>query len=247
MAPDLPEDAGARAKAPEEETWPAAQKNISLSQAILAPLDAVFKAQTHAARSFLSFLLQLGYPHQPLGPAQEPTRPGQPPSGAPPAPGTLPAAPSPEPPPKDTPYYLEFAHEIEVDGVMRRQRIRVPTLALVPVAPLAVQSAEFRFSLAVRELGRHRQVQKSEEAALSEEDKAKTSAYSRPWFLVSEPMSVRGVLASPGPKDAAAEQTSESRIEIEIKVGSVPIPAGLDKLLTALTQVGQLTDLGPSS
>ena len=42
---------------------PASLSEISLSQAILAPLDALFKAQVHAARSFLNLLLQIGYPH----------------------------------------------------------------------------------------------------------------------------------------------------------------------------------------
>src|SRR4051812_22916894 len=52
------------------EPQPAAETVLSLSQALLAPLDAILKAQLHASRSFLNFLLQIGYPHQPpaLGP-----------------------------------------------------------------------------------------------------------------------------------------------------------------------------------
>ena len=45
----------------------AASSPITLSQTILAPLDAVFQAQAHAARSFLNLVLQLGYPHRPVG------------------------------------------------------------------------------------------------------------------------------------------------------------------------------------
>ena len=39
----------------------AAKTDISLDQALLAPLDAILKAQLHSARSFLNLLLQLGY------------------------------------------------------------------------------------------------------------------------------------------------------------------------------------------
>jgi hypothetical protein len=42
---------------------PAAKSIVSLSQVLLAPVDAIFKAQVHAARSFLNLVLQLGYPH----------------------------------------------------------------------------------------------------------------------------------------------------------------------------------------
>src|SRR3569832_2523667 len=48
------------------EEGPAAQAMVSLSQALLAPLDSIFKAQIHAARSFLNLLLQLGYGHRPV-------------------------------------------------------------------------------------------------------------------------------------------------------------------------------------
>ncbi len=48
----------------ETEAKPASVADISLSQVLLAPLDAIFKAQIHAARSFINMLLQLGYKHQ---------------------------------------------------------------------------------------------------------------------------------------------------------------------------------------
>lgn len=46
---------------------PAADAVISSSQAILAPLDVIAKPQVHAARSFLNFVVQIGYPHVPVG------------------------------------------------------------------------------------------------------------------------------------------------------------------------------------
>ena len=38
--------------------------DISLSAAILAPLNAIFEAQVHAARAFLNFILQMGFRHE---------------------------------------------------------------------------------------------------------------------------------------------------------------------------------------
>src|SRR5690606_12458636 len=37
---------------------------VTLSEAFLAPLESIFKAQVHAARSFLSFILQMGFRHK---------------------------------------------------------------------------------------------------------------------------------------------------------------------------------------
>ena len=39
-------------------------KEITLSAALLAPLNAIFEAQIHAARAFLNFVLQMGLRHQ---------------------------------------------------------------------------------------------------------------------------------------------------------------------------------------
>lgn len=38
--------------------------DISLSAAVLAPLNAIFEAQIHAARAFLNFVLQMGFRHR---------------------------------------------------------------------------------------------------------------------------------------------------------------------------------------
>ena len=37
--------------------------SLNLSQALLAPLNAIFEAQIHSARTFLSFILQMGFRH----------------------------------------------------------------------------------------------------------------------------------------------------------------------------------------
>lgn len=195
---------------PEPGPTPAAEANISLSQAVLAPLDAIFKAQLHAARSFLNMLLQLGYPHQ--------SRPSGEADGG-----------------DGRPYTLDFLHELAVNGVMKRQRVSIPALALVPVAPLAVEAASFKFEMAVKEIALHRQLK------VSEKEEAQAA---RPWFLVHEPVSIRGTIAPPtsGP-EATSQRGRETTIQIEVKVGSMKVPAGLDRLLTSLTQRAELKDV----
>src|SRR5262249_31921815 len=126
------------------EEGPAAQAVISLSQAMLAPIDALLKAQTHSARSFLSFVLQLGYPHRHDG-----VTPGAPEAagaGKEPAPG---ATSSPATADKDHLYLQEFTYQSESDGKVITNRIKIPALALVPVSPLSISEAEFDFDFRV--------------------------------------------------------------------------------------------------
>src|SRR3569833_4616551 len=89
------------------EEGPAAQAMVSLSQALLAPLDSIFKAQIHAARSFLNLLLQLGYGHRPdnrEGMAIPPRRgEGEQGRGGEPAPG-------------GTPYEQGSYHDVAIGG-----------------------------------------------------------------------------------------------------------------------------------
>ncbi|MFZ5479062.1 MAG: DUF2589 domain-containing protein [Myxococcota bacterium] len=184
----------------------AAATDISLSQAILAPLDAIAQAQVHAARSFLNFVSQIGFPHEHGKAVKEEVAPedGQRSSRA---------------------YEMEF----EVDGPGAEVRkIRVPALALVPVQPLAVDDATVRFTFHVRELYRHRQIQESE---LGDQE----AAFKRPWFLVDQPVDLRGTVAPPA-QDASQTDTS-SAVSIEIHVAKAPVPAALVKLLTALTEM----------
>jgi len=198
-------------------TQSAAITQISLSQALLAPLDAIFKAQIHSARSFVNFLLQLGYHHQKVD------ENGQPIKGE-----------------KDgKPFYLEFVNEItEEDGSQRKQRISVPALAAIPISPLSVESAEFDFAMNVESLHRHSQVQPSRDEGLKEVNRHK-----RPWFLVDQPVSVRGTIAS----DEQSSNHSTSAIRISVKVGPAKVPAGLNKFITSLGELSDIQDLPPDN
>lgn len=191
----------------------AADVNISLSQALLAPLDAIFKAQLHSARSFLNMLLQLGYPHRPVDAKGEAT------DG------------------DDKPYNMEFFHETQSNGEVQLNKISVPALALVPISPLAVESAEFDFSMTVKKIGTHTQMQESTS------DRESYDRHKRPWFLVEDPVSVRGVLHPTGEKEGKADTSQFSSINIKVKVGSIPLPSGVSKLLTSLSQSSQMVEV----
>lgn len=47
-----------------EERDDAPDTSLSLSEALLAPLNSIFEAQVHASRSFLNFFLQMGFRHK---------------------------------------------------------------------------------------------------------------------------------------------------------------------------------------
>lgn len=216
---------------------PAASSSISLSQAILAPLDAIAKAQVHAARSFLNFVLQIGYPHRPHSPSV-------------PSVNDLPAS-------SESMYTQRFQFEQTVQGddgkpVQRHVEISVPTLALVPLQPLSVDSAHYDVELVVSGLERHNQIQVSEAESLEQEQSAKgpdgkpipTQLKPRPWYLVPEPVSVRGTLTDPG--GGASGQQKQASIKVHVEVKSVQVPAGLSKLIGAMTQLAGLSDGSPA-
>ncbi|MDD5435548.1 MAG: DUF2589 domain-containing protein, partial [Nitrospira sp.] len=151
----------------EFETGPAEASPVSLSQALLAPLDAIFKAQIHAARSFLNLILQIGYPHSPVVDSRGNRRTDG-----------------------GSPYNQEFYYDVEINGETQRRKVSVPTLALVPVAPLAVESADFKLALKVKNVQRHNQIQQSEGEAVKEEEGTGYGHSKRPWFLVPDPISI---------------------------------------------------------
>lgn len=201
------------------EPGPAAMSPISLSQMLLAPLDAIFKAQIHAARSFLNLVLQIGYPHRPVVDKQGNTRPDG-----------------------GTRYNQEFFYDVEIDGKIQSRKVSIPSLSLVPVVPLAVESANFKLEMKVSYIYRHNQIQESEKEAVQNEADTGYDNHKRPWFLVPDPISIRGTI---GPSaEGKGEGGKESTIQIEVNVGKVPMPSGLDKLLTSLTQLSYISEVG---
>lgn len=189
---------------------------VSLSQAILAPLDALFKAQVHAARSFINLLLQIGYPHRPVDGLNNVT-------------GEEYYGDDTEP---HKPFELEFKYSSTGENNTQQDYVlKVPALALVPINALSIDSGEFKFGLNIQRIEEHEQLQESRRET---EAARKTTTNKRPWYLVSDPINMRGTISS----NTSAKQNdqSDTTIDINIKVSKSPIPAALDNLLTTLTQ-----------
>lgn len=198
---------------------PAAQSEMSLSQAILAPLNSLFKAQIHAGRSYLSYLLQMGYPHVNVnqdGQIDELALKNN----------------------QDSLYTQKFRFDRDKEGKKESFEVSIPTLALIPVSPLAIDSAEFEFEFRVSSIDKHQQTQDSE-AESTKKDK-NFDQFNRPWYLVKDPVSLRGGLSP----DTSSQVESSNTVKVKIKVSKQPLPAGLDKLLTTLNQI---SDIAPIS
>lgn len=201
-----------------KDSIPAAQSEMSLSQAILAPLNSLFKAQIHAGRSYLSYLLQMGYPHVNLKedgtPDDEALKNN-----------------------KEALYTQKFRFDKTAEGVTNTYEINIPTLALIPVSPLAIDSAEFDFDFRVSNVDKHQQVQESENESIKGDKNY--DKFNRPWYLVKDPVSLRGGISP----ESTTTSESSSTIKVKIKVSKQPLPAGLDKLITTLNQI---SDIAPA-
>ena len=149
---------------------PAAKAIVSLSQVLLAPLDSIFKAQVHAARSFLNLVLQMGYPHLKVDENGIPLPREQ------------------QEKDSDKVYMQEFKIRSGGDNDSVAN-IKIPALAMIPLAPLSIQEAEFELDFSIGYVYRNTQMQKSEEHTVREE--SKYTEKDRPWFLVNDPISIR--------------------------------------------------------
>ncbi|MGE5491241.1 MAG: DUF2589 domain-containing protein [Actinomycetota bacterium] len=195
--------------------------DVSLSAAILAPLTALVKAQVHNSRAFLSYLLQLGYSHVKMNEHNEPVI---------------------DDPSQLTPFTLPFVNKVQIDGHEVLQQVTIPALALVPSVPLGVESAEFEYDFLAERYAPHTQLQ-TKRGEKADEDPTK-----RPWYLVEDPVSLRGNVVDGGDKAGAgttdkAWSRNRSSIHIKIKVGQMAVPSGLDKLLSTLTQAATVHNL----
>lgn len=198
---------------------PAAIKDISLSQAILAPLDALFKAQVHSARSFLNLLLQIGYPHIVLDKEGAPVEEAR----------------------ADKPVYTQDFYFEDPDG--GKMKISIPSLALIPITPLSIDNASFKLDFKVNSTRKHIQIQASENKQLEKENGTDWKTTNRPWYLVKDPVSFVGNIAPSQNIESESSDISSSVINIEINLVRQPLPAGLDKLLTALQQSSYVKNL----
>jgi hypothetical protein len=204
---------------------PASKAIVSLSQVLLAPLDAIFKAQIHAARSFLNLVLQIGYPHLKVDKDGKQLPMDQQEQDA------------------DKLFMQEFKIKSVINEKEDIATIRIPSLAMVPIAPLSIQEAEFELDFSIGYIYRNNQMYKEK---TDQTDKGKNfNTQARPWFLVREPISLRGVVA-PSVSDKmkqSGESSSDTKISIKIKVTRQDMPSGLEKLITTLNQSSSVSSV----
>jgi hypothetical protein len=227
-----------------EETKPASFSQLNLSEALLAPLNAIFEAQVHAARSFLSFILQMGFRHKytpvDIKKLEEDKETNK--------------------------EVLETINEelearIEVERLRKLQRdgtitdeqflelklllskwddlhsqdfiyideegkenwVSIPNLALIPVKPLSIDNASFQFNMSINDKYENYNTIKGSAKA----------DYERPWFLI-QPKRLTGNIAS---KSATENQAT---ISIQISVKSTEMPNGLNRLLTMMNESSRI-------
>src|SRR5690606_20004232 len=210
---------------------------ISFSSALLAPVNSIFETQIHAASAFLNFILQMGFRHKPSEQElKEASKEDQ------------------EKERKRKAAVEEmkklFAEKREQGSLTREQVARlqqlsceygdlyqqminyvdntgnqfvlnIPNLAMLPIKPLAISEADFSYEFeVVSQNAEYKQMG----AAIKDPDKEEE----RPWFLIN-PKSIRGNFAS------RKENSNETTIKINVKVGNTEMPYGLEKLLVHLT------------
>ncbi|MGE0076722.1 MAG: DUF2589 domain-containing protein [Bacteroidales bacterium] len=210
---------------------------ITLSAALLAPLNGIFEAQIHAARAFLNFILQMGFRHKysereieilKQNPENDPIIKEIDEEKAAKkrikvleekkiAEGNLSQVETEElwtlKQRWDDLYFQKFDF---LDSNGKSSSIFIPNLALLPIKPLAVDNAKFKFNLSVS----------SSTKDYNQMGTANGAEKKRPWYLI-DPKSIRG--------EFAKNESSEKTIQIEVSVSATEMPYGLDKLLTSLT------------
>ena len=193
------------------------RSQISLSQAVLAPVNSILQAQVHAARSFLNMILQMGFPHRPVDEA-----------------GHLEDGDK----QNDNLHRLEFVQEQEdSSGNIKKYKVSIPTIAALPLNPLAIEEAEVEFAMKLTE---------TYESSLQFSDaqqrvKQKDDTFNqkkRPWYLIDEPVELKGKIA---PNTGKADT---SHIRIRIKMGEAEVPAELRKLIASVGDFSRAEEIG---
>lgn len=138
------------------------------------------------------------------------------------------------------PYSLDF--QFTKDG--ETQKLSVPALSLVPISPLAIDSANFQLEMSAKRIVKQTQIRNSEKDKVNTVGTKKFDRYQRPWFLVDNPRSIEGEIVASSNTEASRQ--SQSAIKININVKSIPIPAGLDKLLSSMSNMAQISPVEPT-
>ena len=227
-------------------------KLLSLSSALLAPVNSIFEAQIHAARAFLNFIFQMGFRHQAGEKEKEEWNAN---------------------PEKYTDELEELkAREnakLKINALNEKRKggseltdeeveelkrllvehgdlyqqsfdfmdnsgnmfsVNVPNLALLPIRPLAIQEAEFSYNFMVKN-SETKNYEQNPTRKLLKKTTEKDEPTKSPWFLIKEPKSIQGHFVEKGEE----ERSSAAAIKVNIKIGNTEMPYGLEKLIVHLT------------
>jgi Protein of unknown function (DUF2589) len=264
------------------------KSQLKLSQAILAPIDAILKSQVHAARSFLNLVLQIGYPHWPLNKEAQPMsrtelieiikeevlkdtdelekRKKNYTTGAKEWPRNKDGNKISDDDLKKVIQADRIKEELKRRKELYQMKVRttlpdtaggstgqnielsIPTLALVPLNPLAIDSAKIVFDFKAAKVEDMQTTQPSE-VKIVESDQHDTSGKPtptkpRPWHLIEPQEIVGNIGKNDGGKNDGGKIDTESSIHIEITLAASKKPAALENMLTLLTQSVQVREQG---
>lgn len=235
-------------------TSPDEDQKLSLSAALLAPLNSIFEAQVQSARAFLNFILQIGFRHRysdeekkeldnkigskNIDPAyrEELVRTRREIDQYDEARTKIALQLEKS---RDPDKQLNSQERAAVEDFYRRfgdlyqqcfsyldssgnmRNIYVPNLALLPVQPLGIETAKFKFSMEVSDTS-----EKYDQMGTVQSEKQE----SRPWYLI-QPKSVRGTITS------GTKENHSRSIEVEMSIKAGDMPFGLHQMLTAITNI----------
>lgn len=232
------------------DTKPGSYSKLNLSEALLAPLNAIFEAQVHAARSFLSFILQMGFRHK-----YTPTEIKNLEDDVKDKDANEKVLATIREEEKDR-KEIKRLRDLQRDGKITNQElddlklllnkwddlhsqdfvyiddqgnenwVSIPNLALIPVKPLSIDTASFQFDMKINDTYENYNTIKGSAKA----------DYERPWFLI-QPKRLTGNIAS---KSASENQAT---ISIQISIKSTEMPDGLNRLLTMMNESSRILPL----
>jgi len=167
------------------------KSHITLNQAILAPVNAILQAQVHSARSFLNMILQMGFPHQAVDDEGNTTMKTK---------------------DADSLYRLEFIQEKKnSEGEDTKFKVSIPTIAALPLNPLAIEEAEVEFSMNLKASydpsKQMRDLKKTDE-------KDQYTNKNRPWYLIDNPVELAGTIGAQGEKDDGSQIFIKMKLDI---------------------------------
>lgn len=234
----------------------AADSNITLSAALLSPINSLFEAQAHSARAFLNFILQLGFKDQ-VSEASLLEEEGRLRKE-----GTL----STDDIKKFTDLRALLKQKAEYNTLKntsdltdeQRQRKKELSVLLAEQDMLEdVYTVQFNYldgngnehtivipvlalipvqPLAIKSATfDFRMSIQSTSENYKQQQESRSGSEKRPWFFI-QPKRIKGTI------DDKGSSTESKGIDIHVEVESAPIPQGLSNLLTSLTQSGRVTN-----